>query len=474
MITLVGLMASFLWLLRYRFRHRFLRAYGLFFLILLIYGTNKTAYGISEEMSEGAFSPLSLVRWAALGVLVFAALRMRMPPRLRPDIPLAALIVLLLCYILLSSTYAENFRYSFLRALSFTLLAIVMLVGMAYYFHHREHCLDYFRFKYYAAWIAIAPMMLLHLVGLDSLGVTILIGQYAGLFGNQNMLGTFSALVTPYVLFHRQVVARTARQRAFDLGLLGLTFVGIWLSGSRGGLLSYVIGVATYYFVVNLESRLKIVAATICLITGIILFPNLRHDIERFVRKSATQTEDGRFTSQITEEKRYAMWSGVWPIFWKEKLTGYGFASSHVHVAQFTRDENVNLGRSVHNSYLEIFGDLGLPGATLLLLILYRISMKAVVLIRRPSSDLDRNIHAAFIAILMAGSVNAFFESWMFSVGNLLSLMYWGPVAGVVARWAWRPALQPAQPSVTRPGLSHSGGAGAIESPAPRKLKLAR
>lgn len=44
-----------------------------------------------------------------------------------------------------------------------------------------------------------------------------------------------------------------------------------------------------------------------------------------------------------------------------------------------------------------------------------------------------------FIAIFVAGSANAFFESWMFSVGNLTSLMYWVPVAGVVARWAFRP-----------------------------------
>ena len=40
-----------------------------------------------------------------------------------------------------------------------------------------------------------------------------------------------------------------------------------------------------------------------------------------------------------------------------------------------------------------------------------------------------------------AGASNAFFESWMFSVGNLTSLMFWVPVAGVVARWAWRPVI---------------------------------
>jgi hypothetical protein len=27
----------------------------------------------------------------------------------------------------------------------------------------------------------------------------------------------------------------------------------------------------------------------------------------------------------------------------------------------------------------------------------------------------------------------------MFSVGNIVALMFWGPTAGIVAQWAWRP-----------------------------------
>src|SRR6185369_10610966 len=89
--------------------------------------------------------------------------------------------------------------------------------------------------------------------------------------------------------------------------------------------------------------------------------------------------------------------------------------------------------------YLEIFGDLGLPGLILLLLILYRLALMAVTLILRRGEYLERNINAVFISVFAAGSANAFFESWMFSVGNLTSLIYWACVAGIVARWAWRP-----------------------------------
>jgi O-antigen ligase len=150
------------------------------------------------------------------------------------------------------------------------------------------------------------------------------------------------------------------------------------------------------------------------------------------------------------------MWKGVLPLFWKERLTGYGFASSHLLVFPFTKDEEA--GRALHNSYLEIFGDLGLPGLLLLLLILYRVAAKSIALIQQPGEYLERNINAVLISVFVAGSANAFFESWMFSVGNLTSLMYWASVAGVVARWAWRPAeVRQRQPvTVLKTGLSYT------------------
>lgn len=448
MIVLALLIGSILYLLRYKFEDRYLRVYGLFFLILLVYASNKSGYGIPDSMSEGAFSPLSLVRWALLGVWLFYSLRLKRPPGFRNDAPLAMLGLLLLGDMLLSSTYADNFSYSFFRALSFVMLAVAILSGMVFYLHRAENCVRFFRFHYYAAWIALVPMLLLHLVGLNSFGVTIIMGQYAGLFGNQNMYGTFSALVVPYILFHWKMVAQTKRERWIDGALLALVFVGLWYSRSRNGLMSCLVAIAVYFFVINLQSRLKVVAASICVVIALLVVPNFQSDLREFLRKGSTRTD---FGSQFIEEKRYEMWSGVWPLFWKEKLTGYGFASSHLLVFPFTKDEEA--GRAMHNSYLEIFGDLGLPGALLLIFILYRVASKALVLVHQRGEPLERNINAVFIAIFVAGSGNAFFESWMFSVGNLTSLLYWAPVAGIVARWAWRPVAvrAPVQALAVRP-----------------------
>jgi len=284
----------------------------------------------------------------------------------------------------------------------------------------------------------LVPAMVMLLSGFG-FGITIIMNQYAGFFGNQNMFGTFSALITPYVLFHWKVVAQKKWAKWADVLLLFVILAGLWFSNSRNGMVSFVLAVAVYFYTVNLQNRIKIIFAAICLLVILAISPSLKSDLVSFVRKGtdkSVQVTD--LASQMSEEERFKMWSGVWPLFWKQKLTGYGFASSHLLVFPFTRDEEA--GRALHNSYLEIFGDLGLPGFILLFLLLFQVSAKSVVLIQQRGEYLERNINAVFIAVFVAGSANAFFESWMFSVGNLTSLLYWVPVAGVVARWAWSPA----------------------------------
>ncbi|MCI0337213.1 MAG: O-antigen ligase family protein [Acidobacteria bacterium] len=452
--VLIIIIAIFLWLLRFRFRDRFLRAYGLFFLILLIYASNKEFYGISPAMSEGAFSPLSLVRWGLLAIFVWYAWQMRKPASFGIDVAFSAIVVLLLCDMMISSVYADSFSYSFMRALSFALLAFAVMGGMAFYLFSSVNCLRFFHLNYCTAWIVLAPLMVLLFLA-SGYGVTIIMGQYAGFFGNQNMFGTFSALITPYVLFHWRAVAQKRREKWLDICLLLLIFAGLWLSGSRNGMSSCLLAIVVYFFVVNLQSRLKIFLAGICLAVAFTISPTLKTDLTQFVRKGTDKTAQVTdFSSQIFEERRYEMWTGVWPMFWKQKLTGYGFASSHLLVFPFTKDEAA--GRALHNSYLEIFGDLGLPGLILLLLILYRVGTKAFVLLQQRGEYLERNINAVFIAVFVAGSANAFFESWMFSVGNLTSLMYWGSIAGVIARRAWRPVEVRETRSVVRPELRYT------------------
>ncbi|MGE0132667.1 MAG: O-antigen ligase family protein [Blastocatellales bacterium] len=436
MIVTAIVVAGLLWLIRYHFREWFIRVYGLFFLILLFYVLNKGGESGIDDLATGTFSPLSLTRWGLLCVLCVVAVRVPKPEGIRADVPLILLVMLFLADIALSTSYAEDFSYSFMRAASFVILSVAVLTGFVYHLYWRVNCVRFFRFHYYLAWLALVPPMLLHLTGLNRFGATVVMGQYAGPFGNQNLLGIFSALITPYVLFHWRAEAQTSRRRWMDLALLAVIFAGLGLSRSRGGTLACVIAVAVYFIVVSVESRIKISAIAISLIVVIVAFPNLKQSITKFIRKDTIERAQVQgLGEQIFEERRYELWSNVVPLYWEEKVSGYGFAMSHLQTFPFSGDKEV--GRHVHNSYIELFGDLGLPGLLLLLLILWRIGARSVTLIERRGNLLQRNINAVFVSIFASGVVNAFFESWMFSVGNIVTLMFWGPTAGVIAQWAW-------------------------------------
>ncbi|NDD65780.1 MAG: hypothetical protein EBZ36_17660, partial [Acidobacteria bacterium] len=360
---------------------------------------------------------------------------MEAPSGFRLNLPLVSVAVLLIMVMLLSGLYAEDTSYSLMRAASFGLLAFAMMKGLVFYLYNSRNTLQFFRLHYYAAWIVLTPFLALLLTG-TGYGVTIIMGQYAGFFGNQNTIGAVSAFLTPYVLFHWQVMAASRWQKLLDLGLLGSILIGVWLSGSRNGTACTVLTIVTYFFVVNLRSRLKILTAGTIMLATFLFFPSLQTDLTRFIRKGTDKSSQVKdFRTQLTEERRYEMWTGVWPRFVERSLTGYGFAQSHLLVHQFTNDKEA--GRSLHNSYLEIFGDLGLPGLLLLLLLLYQVTTRALGVVTRPNYELERQISAVFVSGFAAGVLNAFFESWMFSVGNLISLLFWSAVTGLVARTAW-------------------------------------
>jgi hypothetical protein len=67
-----------------------------------------------------------------------------------------------------------------------------------------------------------------------------------------------------------------------------------------------------------------------------------------------------------------------------------------------------------------------------LLLLLYQVATRALGVVTRPNYELERQISAVFVSGFAAGVLNAFFESWMFSVGNLISLLFWSAVTGLV------------------------------------------
>jgi len=126
---------------------------------------------------------------------------------------------------------------------------------------------------------------------------------------------------------------------------------------------------------------------------------------------------------------RWKFWEEMMPLFLVKPIWGYGFGSSHFLTCNFS-----GKFRSLHNSYLEIFGDLGFIGLVLISLLLSYIGKDAFFLIKNSRNRYERNLNAVFVCCFAAGLLDAITESWMFSVGNISSALFWVPAITIVSR----------------------------------------
>ncbi len=453
MWILIGIVGVELLLLVVKFKTPFMRAYGLSLLILVVYASNKGAFGISPDLYDGTFSPLSSVRWICLGLLAAAAVAIRTPQGLRPSRSLMVAVILLIAWMFFSSSYSSSIAYSFMRATSFALMAFAAFRGCAIFFSSARNARQLFDLMYYTACLTLLPFFVLRLMGSEMLPFNDPYGHFMGMFANPNTLAGYSALLVPFVVFQwKQGSTRTARNAALLVLIIAVT--GVLVSRSRGGTIATILAIAAYLFTVDPKERIRLSLATTALIVAVVLFPRLLAETEYFM------SHGGEVTA-VEEETRYAIWNGVFPIFWQQKWTGMGFAASHQEVFNFTEDQDP--GRSVHNSYLELFGDLGIPGIALLLLLFQRVAKRGLLLLTTTQSHADRSISAVFISCFVAGSVNAFVESWMFSIGSAMAIIFWTAVGGMVGRGLMLVARDSAQdPVLSRLNASR----GAVTEPA--------
>src|SRR5262249_53611901 len=177
MMVLAVILAGFVWMVRSRFKARFMQAYILFYTVLLVMVVNKGNKETVSEFQGDNLGPLSLARWAVLALVVLMALRMKVPPTFKSDVLLGMLAILFVLDAMLSSTYSDDFVYSFPRAAGFAVLGIGLVRGLAFYLHKNENAVAFFRFHYYIAWMVLLPALVFHYSGFDSFGVAMVMGR---------------------------------------------------------------------------------------------------------------------------------------------------------------------------------------------------------------------------------------------------------------------------------------------------------
>lgn len=105
-------------------------------------------------------------------------------------------------------------------------------------------------------------------------------------------------------------------------------------------------------------------------------------------------------------------------------LRGYGFGNEELVLPSrgFVEGQTLFFGFYFHNSYLGLALQIGLIGFVLFYLPLGAL---AVGEWRAPASSEDASVRIALRAVLLTGLIIAFFESWIYSMGNAHAFAFW-------------------------------------------------
>ena len=140
--------------------------------------------------------------------------------------------------------------------------------------------------------------------------------------------------------------------------LLGLVMMhAVMMTYSRGAMLASSVGII--WVLVHHRPRWQSVSAAVCLILVLALMagPQIR---ERFLSTTAYKTD-------ASAQSRFDSWAAAWQIAWENPVLGKGIRNSNQYTVNYGADK---MGRTIHNQYLQIAADTGIPAASIYLFML--------------------------------------------------------------------------------------------------------
>jgi O-antigen ligase len=185
--------------------------------------------------------------------------------------------------------------------------------------------------------------------------------RYGGIpFGpyvNRNHFAGFMELVIPIALVPL-VMGKVRRERWFLVGLFAMLPMGaLFLSASRGGIISFGVELATLVLLMVLQRRTgkHALAGGIVLLVAVLMVSwlGVKQVLERF---SSLQT------LEVSVGKRASMRGDTWRIFLDHPWTGTGLGTLQIVYPQYETLYDGKVVNHTHNDYLEALAETGLLG----------------------------------------------------------------------------------------------------------------
>jgi probable O-glycosylation ligase (exosortase A-associated) len=191
------------------------------------------------------------------------------------------------------------------------------------------------------------------------------------------------------------------------LGLLMMH--AVMMTFSRGAMLASAVGII--WVLIHHRPRWQSAGAVIGLVAvlSVMAGPQIQ---ERFLSTTNYKTD-------ASAQSRFGSWSAAWQIAWENPVLGKGIRNSNQYSMNYGADK---MGRTIHNQYLQIAADTGIPAATIYLAMLglgmwnfRRARMMCRDALEEADDDAKPNIrHASRICLACQASLVIFIFDGMF------------------------------------------------------------
>lgn len=171
---------------------------------------------------------------------------------------------------------------------------------------------------------------------------------------DNNGTGSLLALGLPFAYFLAMSPvgkwSKTTRVVGLIIGLLILH--AVMMSYSRGAMVAATFGLM--WLVIHHRPRLQAVAmsAMLALAISVLAGPE--------IRERALST--AQYSEDESAQLRFDSWAAAWDIVWEHPILGKGIRNSNAYSQNYGADI---AGRTIHNQYLQIAADSGVPAACL-------------------------------------------------------------------------------------------------------------
>lgn len=337
------------------------------------------------------------------------------------------LLLSLLALAVLSTIWSPVPQLTGVKAITFSIVAIAYSSAGAFWLRHsqRKNALNVF-------WPLAVLTLIAGFGGVVNTNAQVQMNEsitlYRGLTFNSNFLGMLILATLPLPLWRMSHSNIAQRERWFYYGLLAVLLYLLITTFARASFAASAILVLFYFFGRGVgRLTLLLVGSLVVVVMMTTFFPAPAAEImERYVYKGADATVSVLASREFT-------WAASYDAAVQGGIFGLGYGVSFGFDDYSLSLGATEYGREKANVFLAIVEEVGILGLVLFLGMLLSLILRGFAAITVARDKEDRLLLFLLVGYIVALTVHAQFEAWMFSPGGALSPVFWAAI-GMLTR----------------------------------------